>query len=43
MLGGIWGQIFTLYKALEVVLQSTQSREDDELELDENWIREKRV
>ena len=30
-------------RAFEVVLQWTQSREDDELELDEKWIREKRV
>lgn len=29
------GEIFTLYKALEVVLQRTQSREDDEL----NWMK----
>ena len=31
------------YKAIEVVLQRTQSREDDELELDEKWIKENRV
>jgi site-specific recombinase XerD len=31
------------YKAIEVVLQRTQSREDGELELDEKWIKENRV
>ena len=31
------------YKAIEVVLQRTQSREDDELVLDEKWIKENRV
>jgi hypothetical protein len=31
------------YKAIEVVMQRTQSREDDEFELDEKWIKENRV
>jgi hypothetical protein len=31
------------YKAIEVVLQRTQSREDDKFELDEKWIKENRV
>ena len=31
------------YKAIEVVLQRTQSGGEDEFELDEKWIREKRV
>jgi hypothetical protein len=31
------------YKAIEVVLQRTQSREDDEFELDEKWIKENMV
>jgi site-specific recombinase XerD len=31
------------YKAIEIVLQRTQSREDDELELDEKWIKENRM
>jgi site-specific recombinase XerD len=31
------------YKAIEVVMQRTQSREDDEFELDEKWIKENMV
>jgi site-specific recombinase XerC len=31
------------YKAIEVVLQRTQSGGEDELELDEKWIKENRV
>lgn len=31
------------YKAIEVVMQRTQSRKNDEFELDKKWIRENRV
>ena len=39
----VWRQGSGLFsKAGEVVLQRTPSREDDELELDEKWIKENR-